>query len=398
MALTRRQLTVFAAFAFAGAIAIGNGPARAADPLKVGLITTYTGSYAGYGRQMDAGIAIYMKDHGATAGGRKVQVIRRDDTGSAPELVKRLARELIANDKVDVITGLTFTPNALAVMPVATQSKTPVVIMNAATTSIIKKSPDVVRTSFTLRQLTAPLARWAATHGIKQVYIAVSDYAPGYEAEAAFKDAFTKAGGQIVGTVRIPFHNTDFSPYVQRIKDAKPQAVFLFMPTGEPPVGFIRTFNALGLAAQGVKVLADGGAGDDSVIDLLGKDALHAITSTHYFAGLDNPQNKAFVAEFKKMYGDKARPDFYACDAYDGMAAIYAAANKLHGELRGGGTAAMKGLKLQSPRGPIEIDPKTGDIIQDIYIREVKQVGDRYESVVIDTAKRIGDDGNPVAQ
>lgn len=381
------------------AIAAVYTPAHAADPLKIGLITTYSGIYAGYGKQMDAGIAIYMKQHGDTAGGRKILIIRRDDTGAAPELVKRLARELVINDKVDFLAGLTFTPNALATAPVATQSKTPIVIMNAATASIIKKSEFMVRTSFTLPQLTAPLARWAAAHGIKSVYIVVSDYAPGYEAEKAFQSTFTKAGGKIVGTVRIPFHNTDFSPYVKRVKDASPQAIFLFMPTGQPPVGFIRTFNEQGLAAAGVRVLATGGAGDDSVINMLGKDSLNAVTSTQYFPGLDNAENKAFVAEYHKLYGDKAEPDFYACDAYDGMAAIYAAANKLNGKLDGAKAIdAMKGLKLQSPRGVMEIDAKTRDIVQDIYIREVKMVNDHLSNVVIDTAHRIDDNGNPVAK
>jgi branched-chain amino acid transport system substrate-binding protein len=390
-----RLPAVAAAMGVAG-LAIAAAPATAA-PLKIGMISTYSGPYADYGHQMDAGMKIYMQQHGDSAGGRKIEIIRRDDTGPAPNVVKRLARELVVNDHVDVIAGLTFTPNALVTAPVATQAKIPAVIMNAATTSIVTKSPYMVRTSFTLPQLTAPLARWAAANGIKSVYTVVSDYGPGYDAEKAFIGAFTKAGGKIAGKVRIPLKNTDFSPYVQRIKDASPGAVFLFMPTGQPPVGFIRSFNELGLGKAGVKVLADGGAGDDSVIQLLGKDALGAVTATNYWPGLDNPANKAFVAAFHKLYGDKEEPNFYAADAYDGMAAIYAAANKTKGDLHGpAAIEAMKGLKLDGPRGQVEIDAKTRDIVQSVYIRRAEMVDGHIESVLIDTAKRIDHNGDPL--
>ena len=385
--------------AVAGAVGCLFALPAAAAPLKIGLISTYSGAYADDGHQMDAGVKIYMQDHGDSAGGQTIQIIRRDETGSAPNLVKRLARELVIDQKVDVLAGIVFSPNALATAPVATQSKTPTVIMNAATTSIITKSPYLVRTAFTVPQLTAPLARWASAHGIKSAYTVVPDYAPGYDAEKAFAAAFTKAGGQIVGKVRIPLDNADFSPYVQRIKDVKPQAIFLYMPTGQMPVGFIRTFNALGLAAEGIKVLGDAGTGDDQVIRLLGKDAIGTITSTNYWAGLDNPVNKKFVAEYRKLYGANEEPNYFTVGAYDGMAAIYAAANKTKGQMHDmAAIDAVKGLTIDSPRGAIEIDAKTRDIVQNIYIRRAEMVNGKIDNVLIDTAARIDNNGDSLGK
>lgn len=372
--------------------------ALADDTIKVGMIAPYSGPFADWGRQFDAGVAVYMKQHGDMAGGKNIQIIRRDSTGPVPDLVKRIARELVINDKVNFITGLGFTPNALAIAPVATESKTPIVIMNAATNVIVQKSPYIARVSFTLPQLTAPLAQWAAKNGIKRVYMAVSDYGPGYDAEKAFAQAFTKGGGTIVGKVRIPLKNPEFAPYIKRIKDTKPEAVFLFLPSGEEPIGFIRTFNELGLGAAGIKVLATGGAADESVVDLLGKGALGTITSIHYFFGLDTPKNKAFLATYHALFGPKERPDFFAADAYDGMAAIFAVVEKLHGKVDGDAAmTVLKGLKLASPRGPVEIDAQTRDVVQSVYIRRVENRNGTLANVVIDTYKRIDQNGDQKA-
>ena len=377
--------------------AISAAPVQAA-PFRVGLISTYTGAYADDGRQMDAGIRLFMQEHGDKLGDREVQIIRRDETGPAPNLVQRLARELVINEQVDVLAGLVFSPNALVTAPIATASKTPVVIMNAATTSIVAKSPFLVRTSFTVPQLTGPLARWAAAHAISHVYTVVPDYAPGYDAEAAFVSAFTKAGGTISGTLRIPLSNNDFSPYVQRIKDSRPEAVFLYMPTGQMPIGFIRTFNAMGLAAEGIRVLGNAGTGDDQVLRLLGKDAVGTITSTNYWAGLDTPANRKFVAEYHALFGAEHDPDYFTVGAYSGIAAIYAAAAANKGEMHSlAAMDAFKGLHIDSPQGPVEIDARTRDIVQNIYIRRAEMVNGTIENVLIDTARRIDQNGDALA-
>ena len=369
----------------AAVCAIVAAPAFAQGTVKLGLIGEFSGPFAEYGQQMMGGIKAYMKLHGDTVAGKKIEIIQKDTTGPAPDVAKRLAQELISRDKVDMLIGFGLTPNAMAVAPVATETKKPMIIMNAATSIITTKSPYIVRVSMTLPQVATPMAEWAAKNGIKRVYTAVSDYGPGLDAEAAFIKAFKAAGGEIVDSVHIPLKNPDFAPFIQRIKDAKPQAVFLFLPAGEQGIAFMKGFKERGLAEAGIKLIATGDITDDSVLEAMGDSTLGLITSFHYSAAHDSPENKAFIKAYTEVNGTKMRPNFMAVAAFDGMAAIYAALNKTGGSTDGDKIlAAMKGMKIDSPRGPISIDPETRDIIQTMYIRKVEKVNGQLYNVEFD--------------
>ena len=356
-----------------------------ADDLKIGLVAPFSGVAADYGKQMEAGVHAWLKIHGDTVAGRRIQVLVRDTTGPNPEVAKRLAQELVTRDKVDFLAGFGFTPEALAAAPVATEAKVPMVVMNAASAAVPSRSPYIVRLSMSLPQVSAPMAQWAAKNGIRKVYTLVSDYAPGLDAEAAFSAAFTAAGGTIVDSVRVPLRNPDFAPYVQRIKDAKPQAVFIFVPAGEQSVAFMKSFAERGLAAAGIRVIATGDLTDDNVLAAMGDAVTGVITSHHYSAAHDSPENKAFVAAFHEVAKDLPRPNFMAVGGYDGMAAIAAVVAKLGGKVDGErAMEAFKGLRLASPRGAIYIDPATRDIVQAVYIRRVEKRGDAWWNVEFD--------------
>ncbi|HUI72328.1 MAG TPA: ABC transporter substrate-binding protein, partial [Spirochaetia bacterium] len=290
-------------------------------PVKIGLIASFSGPFQAYGRNVEDGMRTYMKMHGDTYAGRKIEIIERDTTGPAPEVAKRLAQELLARDNVDFLAGFVLTPNALAVAPLATQAKVPMIIMNAATSIITEKSPYIARFSFTLPQVSAPMAEWALKNGIKQVYTLVSDYGPGIDAEKSFQKAFTAGGGQIVDSVRVPLQNPEFAPFVQRIKDANPQAVFVFLPAGEQGIAFMKAFEERGLDTAGIKVIATGDLTDDDVLMAMGDATLGIVTTHHYSAAHDSPENKAFVAAYREVSGGK-RPNFMAVGGFDGMAAI----------------------------------------------------------------------------
>ena len=368
--------------------------AAAAEPLKIGLVAPYSGPQASYGRQMEAGMKAWLKIHGDTLAGRKVQILARDNAGPNPENAKRLSQELVTRDKVDFLAGYGFTPDAMAAAPVATEAKVPMVVMNAASSVVTTKSPYIVRLSMTLPQVSAPMGTWAAKHGIKKVYTLVSDYAPGLDSEAAFKKAFEAGGGQVVDSVRVPLRNPEFAPYVQRIKDARPEAVFMFVPSGEQGVAFMKAFEERGLAKAGIKVIATGDLTDDEVLNSMGDPTLGVITSHHYSAAHDSPENKAFLAAFKEVGGNLARPNFFAIGGYDGMAAIAEVTKKLNGKIDGDkAMEAFKTLKLQSPRGPIAIDPATRDIVQTVYIRRVEKKGNDYWNVEFDKFPDVKDPG-----
>ena len=359
--------------------------ASSQEVVKIGLVGEFSGPFADYGQQMFNGMNAYMKQHGDTIAGKKIEVIRKDTTGPAPDIAKRLAQELVTRDKVDVLAGFGLTPNALAVAPVATEARKPMVIMNAATSIITTKSPYIVRVSMTLPQVTQPMAQWAARNGIKNVYTVVSDYGPGLDAEAAFNKAFTAAGGQITGSVHIPLKNPDFAPFVQRVKDAKPEAVFLFLPAGEQGIAFMKAYKERGLAEAGIRLVATGDITDDGVLEAMGDPVVGLITSFHYSAAHDSPENKAFLKAYADANGTKLRPNFMAVAGYDGMAAIYAALKKTNGSTDGDALmAAFKGMRIASPRGPITIDPETRDVIQTIYIRKVEKVNGGLYNVEFD--------------
>jgi branched-chain amino acid transport system substrate-binding protein len=355
----------------------------ASNVLKIGLLAPFSGPFASLGTQIEGGVKAYLDSRGGALGGRTVEILVRDTTGVAPDVAKRLAQALILRDHVDFIAGFALTPNALAVLPLVTEAKTPMVIMNAATSSITTKSPYVVRVSLTLPQVTAPLATWAAKNSIRNVYSIVSDYAPGADAEAQFRKTFEAAGGKVVAADRIPLNSPDFSPFIQRIKDAKPEAVFVFVPAGTQGIAFMKAARERGLAEAGIRIIATGDLTDDQQLDPMGDAALGVVTTHHYSAAHVSPENDIFKAAFAKVVGTQLRPNFMAVGAYDGMAAIAAVVRRLGpGKIDGDrAMEAFKGLELQSPRGPIRIDPETRDVIQTVYVRKVEKRGDGYYNI-----------------
>jgi len=385
--MTRARLTA-AALALAAA-----SVASAGDTIKIGVVAPFSGPFAEYGRQMDVGMRAYLKVHGDTVAGKKIQILLKDTTGPVPEVAKRLAQELVVREEVDFLAGFGLTPEALAVADVATQAKKPMIVMNAASSVVTTKSPYIVRVSMTLPQITAPVATWAAKNGIKSVVTIVSDYAPGIDSENAFKKAFTAAGGTIVESIRAPLRNPEFAPFIQRIKDARPQAVFVFVPAGEQGIAFMKGVQERGLPQAGIKVIATGDITDDHVLDAMGDVALGMITSFHYSAAHESPENKAFLAACAQA-GVEGRPNFMTVAGYDGMAAIFEVARKLDGKIDADrAVAALKGLRLTSPRGPISIDPETRDIVQTVYLRKVEKRDGHYYNVEFDKVADVKDPG-----
>jgi branched-chain amino acid transport system substrate-binding protein len=378
----------------AAGLALAAWLARADDTIKVGVVAPFSGPFADYGKEMETGIKAWQKEHGDRAAGKRIEVILRDTTGPVPEVARRLAQELVVRDQVDFLAGFGLTPEALAVADVATQARKPMIVMNAASSVITTKSPFIARFSMTLPQIATPLATWAAKSGIKTVFTLVSDYAPGIDAETAFKTAFTAAGGRIVDSVRTPLRNPEFAPFIQRIKDAAPEAVFVFVPAGEQGIAFMKGFEERGLKEAGIKVIATGDLTDDNVIDAMGDVSLGLITAFHYSAAHDSPENRAFQKVAEGVGTGVRRPNFMAVAAYDGMAAIYQVVEKLHGKVDG--EAAMKvleGFKRESPRGPIAIDPATRDIVQTVYLRRVERRGDHLFNIEFDRVPDVKDPG-----
>ena len=388
----RNTLRRLAAVAVAASLPIGaTAPAFAqSDPIRVGLILPMTGPFASTGRQVEAAAKLYMAQHGNAVAGRKVELIVKDDAGTA-DVTRRLAQELVVNDKVAVLAGFGLTPLALATAPIATQSKTPMVVMAAATSSIIDASPFIVRTSFTLPQATIGIADWAPRNGIRKVVTLVSDYGPGIDAEKVFVARFTRGGGQVADSLRVPLRNPDFAPFLQKVRDGKPDAVFVFLPSG---VGaqLMKQFTERGLDKAGIRLIGTGDVTDDDILNDMGDAALGVVTSHHYSAAHDSAANKAFVAAFGKA-SNGMRPNFMAVGGYDGMRVIYAALEATRGAGGEALVAAMKGQSFESPRGPVTIDPQTRDVVQDIYIRKVERVGGQLHNVEFDSLKAVKDPG-----
>lgn len=375
------------------AVALGAMSSVQAEDVKIGVVMPMSGPFASHGKQLNNGLKLFMAEHGDTVAGKKIQLIIKDDTGISPEVAKRQAQELLIKDKVNILAGFSLTPNAFSVAPLATQAKVPMVVLNAATSSITEKSPNIVRVSMTLPQDTAPIAQWAFDNGVKNVYTLVADYGPGHDAEAQFKKTFTALGGKIVGEVRTPVKNPDFAPYLQKIKDIKPDAVFFFVPNGEQGVALAKGYKERGLAEAGIRALATGDVTDEDVLDAMGDNALDMITSFHYSQVHESPENKAFTAAYAKAYpGD--RPNFMAVAAYDGMHMIYKALETTKGDTSADAfVAAVKGMKWESPRGPVEIDAQTRDIIQNVYIRKVERVNGVLQNVEFDKIEAVKDPG-----
>ncbi|MDN4587497.1 ABC transporter substrate-binding protein [Xenophilus aerolatus] len=386
MKMTKRTLLA------AAALACVAGAVQAQDALKIGLIGTYSGPYADYGRQFDAGVALYLKEHGNKIAGRPVEIIKKDTAGPAPDASKRIAQELVVRDKVQILTGLDFSPNAYAVAAVATQAKIPTVVMNASSSAITTSSPYVARLSFTVQQVSDPMARWMLRNGTKEAYVVVADYASGTDSLTAFKKAFEGGGGKVVGELRTPMNNPDFSAYVQRIKDAKPQSVFFFFPSGVMPPAFLKVWKERGMDEAGIKLYATGEATDDSYLDATGDVALGLVTSHHYSYAHPSAKNQKFVKDFEAQFGTGLRPSYFAVTAYDAMAAIDLALKKTGGNADGDKVMdALKGLAFESPRGPIEIDAATRDIVQTVYIRKTEKVNGKLVNVEFDKFDRVKD-------
>ena len=357
--------------------------------VKIGLILPMTGQQASTGKQIEAAVRLYMSEIGSTVAGKKVELIVKDD-GAVPDNTKRIAQELLVNDKVNFIAGFGVTPAALAAAPLATQVKVPMIVMAAGTSIITERSPYIARTSFTVPQSCVIIADWAAKNGIKKVATMVSDYAPGADAQNSFKERFVAAGGQIVAELKIPLANPDFAPFLQRARDASPDAVFIFVPSGQGST-FVKQFIERGLDKAGIKLIGPGDVTDDDLLNGMGDQVIGSVTAHFYSAAHPSSKNKEFVAAFKKMHNN-LRPNFMAVGGYDGMHLIYEALKKTNGSTDGDALiGAMKGMSWESPRGPISIDPETRDIVQNIYVRKVEKVGGELYNVEFATFEAVKD-------
>jgi branched-chain amino acid transport system substrate-binding protein len=387
--MKKRHLIAWTAASLLG---LGLSAAHAQDnSFKVGLLLPMTGPFASTGKQMEAGARLYLAQHGDTVAGKKIELILKDDT-STPDVTKRLAQEMVVNQKVNVLAGFGLTPLAFATAPVATQSKTPMVVMAAATSSITQASPYIVRSSFTVPQVVTALADWAYKNNIKKVVSLVTDYGPGVDSEKFFKDTFVANGGVVVETLRVPLRNPDFAPFLQKVRDAKPDALFAFVPAGVG-TALMKQFTERGLDKAGIKVIAEGSVTDDDILNDMGEVALGLVTAHHYSASHNSPQNKKFVEAFAKA-NNGMRPNFMAVGAYDGMRVIVEALKATQGKGDGDDLlAAMKGQIFESPRGSMYIDAQTRDVVHSIYIRKVERKNGQLYNTEIETIKDVKDPG-----
>jgi branched-chain amino acid transport system substrate-binding protein len=364
--------------------------AGAQDTIKIGLILPYSGQFADGATQMDNAIKLYMKQHGDTVAGKKIEIIRKDTGGIAPDVAKRLAQELVVRDKVDILTGFLLTPNALAGGDVSNEAKKFMVVMNAATAIITTKSPYMARVSLTIPQLNEAFGAWAFKNGVKKAYTMVSDYGPGHDAEQSFQRGLKEAGGEIIGSVRMPVANPDFSAFVQRAKDLNPEAIYVFIPGGAQPAAIAKAFAERGIDPQKIKVMGQGELTEDEARASMGDASVGIITSYHYDHNHQSAKNKEFVKAFNEAY--KRNPNIFSIGGWDGMHLIYETLKKTNGKTDGETLiAAAKGMSWESPRGPISIDPATRDVVQTVYIRRVEKVGDKTLNVEIGKIENVKD-------
>jgi len=387
----QRLLCGFAGWALA--LLLGAAAADAQDTAKIGLIMPYSGQFADTATQMDNGIKLYMKQNGDSAEKTKIELIRKDTGGIAPDVAKRLAQEVIVRDHADILGGFVLTPNALAAADVSAEAKKFMVVMNAATSIITTKSPYIARTSVTTPQLNHTLGTWAAKNGIKKIYTMVSDYGPGIDAETWFHKGFKDGGGEIVGSVRFPVANPDFSAFVQRAKDSNPDAIYIWVPGGSQPAAIGKALAERGIDTSKTKILGQDVLTSETALKSMGDAALGIITVAYYDYNLDTPVNKAFV----KTYNDEfhRNPDFFAVGGYDGMHLIYATLQKTGAKTDGDTLiAAAKGMAWDSPRGPMSIDPETRDVVQNVHIFRVEKVGGELRNVEFDKVPNVKDPGH----
>ena len=372
------------------ALLLGAPSAQAQGTVKIGLINVLSGQFADAGIQLDNGVKTYMKQYGDTVAGKKIEIIRRDVGGPAPDVAKRLAQELVVREGVDILAGFLLTPNALAAADVSAQAKKFMVVMNAATSIITTKSPYMIRTSVTLPQVMETFGTWAAKAGTKKCYTMVTDYGPGHDSEAAFQRAFKEGGGEIVGSVRFPVANPDFSAFVQRAKDMNLECIYIFIPGGAQPAALGKAMAERGIDPTKTKILASGEATSEQALKSMGDAGLGIISAWHYDYKSDAPRNVEFVKLFNEMHG--RNPDFFSIGGYDGMHAIYEALKRADGKTDGESLiTAAKGMTWDSPRGPMSIDPETRDVVQTIYIRRVQKVGGELVNVPFDKIEKAKD-------
>jgi branched-chain amino acid transport system substrate-binding protein len=365
-----------------------------AETVKIGVITSYSGFLAQAGDSMDKGLALYAKLHQRDLPpGVAIELVRRDDTSNAPEVGRRLAQELVTREHVQILTGVVSSPIAAAIAPLTAEAKVPFVIMNAAGTSIPRISPYVVRVSFTLWQQAYPLGQWAARQGWKRGYTAVSDYIPGHDGEGGFTKGFSDGGGEMVGSVRFPPAGADFAPFLQRIKDVNPGVVFVFVPGGKQATAFMKAWSDLGLGRSDIKIVGTQDLVTDDELPNMGDAPLGIVSAGIYSVAAKRPQNRDFVAAWRAEYGAASIANYLGVGGWDGMAAIFEVIKRTKGTFDG--DAAMAILRSwknpDSPRGPIEIDPATRDIVQNVYIRRVEKEGRDLANVEFDTIPMVKD-------
>jgi len=382
-----RAITGFALFAAALLAATAAG---AQGTVKIGLICPYSGQFADPAAQMDNGMKLYIKQHGDTVAGKKIELIRKDTGGIAPDVAKRLAQELIVRDKVDMLGCHALTPNTLAVADVSAQAKKFMVNMNAATSVITTKSPYMARTSFTVPQVNEALGTWAYKNGARTAYTLVSDFSPGWDGEGSFQRAFKEAGGKIIGSARYPVANQDFTAFLQRAKDMNPDVLYIWVPGGPQPAAIGKAVAERGIDLKKTKVLGQGELTYEDALKSMGNAGLGFITAFHYDFNHQSAMNKAFVTAYNAEF--KRNPDMFSVGGYDGMHAIYEALKKTGGKTDGEALInAVKGMKWESPRGPMMIDPETRDVVQTVYIRRVEKVGNEYRNVEFDKIENVKD-------
>jgi branched-chain amino acid transport system substrate-binding protein len=389
---TRSRRDFLRGSAAVAASALLPGAARAADSIKIGLIVPLSGPFASTGRQLEAAVRLYMQRNGDTVAGQKLELLVRDDTGLAPETTKRMAQELVTRERVTFLAGFGLTPLAFATAPVATEARVPMIVMAAATSVIPQRSPFIVRSGFTLPQVTAPIAEWAAKNKVKRVVTLVTDYAPGLDAEKTFVKRFTEAGGTVLDSLRTPLRNPDYAPFLQRAKDGKPEALFVFVPSGEG-IAVLKQFADRGLREAGIDLICTGDVLDDDLLEAIGPPALGVISSHHYSAAHASPENKAYFDAFTRA-NPGMRPNFHSVGGYDGTHLIYEALKRTAASTDGEKLVnAMKGLAWVSPRGPMSIDPATRDVVQTVYIRKCELVGGKPFNVEFDMVENVKDPG-----
>lgn len=372
------------------AVAIGlPALAQAEDTVKVGVVIPLTGGFQSNGRQINAALKTYLATHGDTAGGKKVEFIIKDDA-STPDNALRLSQELVTKDKVSILTGFGNTPTALSVAQLSKRAKVPQIIMVAATSSIPGASPYILRTSWTIPQMAAVIGKWAPENGTKKFVSIVSDYGPGADAEKWFEKTLQDNGGTLLSKLKVPLANPDFAPFLQRAADEKPEAIFVFVPTGAG-AAFMKQFVERGLDKSGIKVIAMADVTDDDLINDMGDPAIGVITGGPYSANHASPENKAFVEAFKKENGGM-RPNMVAVSAWDALELIYKTLEKTGGDATGDTFVdAAKGMQINSPRGPISIDPASRDIVQNIYMRKVEKVDGELYNTEFQTYEQVKD-------